>query len=234
MYTNETLKKYRLMMAKKVAEMLTHADTLHVSISNGNRKIGRVMNVSTPAILTCNNCGGCSRYCYDIKANFVYVNTVLPARAKNLAILTADRERFFREIDEKMSRRKKNKFFRWHVSGDIIDYDYFSRMVENARKHPDFIIWTYTKNYAVVNAYVSKNGVHSIPANFTIMFSEWDGMELENPFEFPIFTCKLKDGNKNHAPEFFSGLFKCPGNCDICKENHTGCIGGMDTFADEH
>jgi len=234
MYANETLKKYRLMMVKKVADMLTRVNDLHVSISNGNRKIGRVMNVSTPAILACKNCSGCAHYCYDIKANFVYINTVLPARAKNLAILTADRERFFREIDEKMNRRKKNKFFRWHVSGDIIDFDYFSRMVENARNHPNFIIWTYTKNYAVVNAYVAENGKDSIPSNFHIMFSEWDGMELVNPYDFPIFTCKLKDGNKNHKPEFFNSLFKCPGNCDICKEHGTGCIGGMDTYADEH
>lgn len=235
MYTNETLKKYYKLMNAKVAELMQQdVNTFKVTISNGNRKIGRVMNVSTPAGLTCGNCSHCLGYCYDIKANFVYSNTVLPARAKNFVIVMKNRDMFFQQIEDKISRRKANKFFRWHVAGEILDLDYFSRMVGIAKRHPDFIFWTYTKMYTIVNQYCDTNGRAAIPANFRIMFSEWDGMPLVNPYNFPIFTCKLKDGNKNHTADFFNTLYKCPGNCDICKECGRGCLAGESTYADEH
>lgn len=211
------------------------ADEITMCISSGNRKIGRVMNVSLMPIRTCHNCSECKLYCYDIKACLQYPDTVIGARMRNTILLEIDRDEFFRRINEKMSRRRKNKFFRWHVAGDIVDLDYFVRMVENAKKHPDFIIWTYTKNYAVVNEYCEIYGRDAIPENFHIMFSEWDGMTLDNPFSFPVFTCKMKDGNKNHPnAEYFDSLYKCPGNCDLCKAHKLGCIGGMDTYCDEH
>ena len=45
---------------------------------------------------------------------------------------------------------------------------------------------------------------------------------------------KLKDGNKNHPAEYFNSLYECPGNCDICKAIHRGCVAGENTFAKEH
>ena len=134
-----------------------------------------------------------------------------------------------------MSKRRTNKFFRFHVAGDIIDVDYFDRMVKLSRKHSDFVIWTYTKNYAVVNSYVQQHGLDAIPENLHVMFSEWDGMQLVNPYNFPVFTCKMKNGNINHPDaKYFDGLYKCPGNCDVCKELRAGCIAGMNTYCDEH
>ena len=235
------IEKIRKMMAiameygKKFGTM--DASEIAICISNGNRKIGRVMNVSLMPVMTCANCKECKYLCYDIKACLQYPDTVINARMRNTVLARDHREEFFHRIDEKMSRRRKNKYFRWHVAGDILDMDYFSRMVENARRHPDFVIWTYTKNYAIVNEYVSAHGgtiEAAIPANFHIMFSEWDGMELVNPYAFPIFTCKLKAGNKNHDPEFFNSLYKCAGNCDVCKACGRGCIVGESTYADEH
>lgn len=179
MYTKEGLKKYIDTMKETINDYSkTDIEQLHIVISSGNRKIGRVMNVSIPAGMTCGNCTGCLKYCYDIKACLQYKN------------------------------------------------------VMNARKHSDFTIWTYTKRYDIVNAYIAAG--NTIPANFHIMFSEWDGMPLYNPYNMPIFTCKLKAGNKNHNPEFFDTLHQCPGNCDICKTCGRGCIVGESTFANEH
>ena len=108
-------------------------------------------------------------------------------------------------------------------------------MIRIAKNHSDFVFWTYTKNYNLVNEYCKEYSKESIPANFHIMFSEWDGLTLNNPFNFPIFTCKMKDGNKNHPDKsYFDNMFKCPGNCDICKEYKLGCIAGINTYADEH
>ena len=238
MYSKESLEK----LSTHFAAAISRYDAYDVSgikacISAGNRKIGRVMNVSLPPVITCHNCKECKHFCYDIKACLQYSNTVVDARIRNYMILKKDRDEYFRRIDAAMNRRRRNKFFRWHVAGDIVDADYFRRMVENARRHPDFIIWTYTKNYNVVNEFVAENGGNrrvAIPANFIVMFSEWDGMPLVNPYDFPVFTCKLKNGNKNHPVEYFAALYRCPGNCDACKAARRGCIGGESTYCDEH
>ena len=204
-------------------------DSVRMAISQGNRKIGRVMNVSLPPILTCANCSECKFLCYDIKACNQYPNTVIDARARNLAILLEDRDAYFRQIDEAISRRRKNKFFRWHVAGDILDADYLANMVDIARAHPDFVFWTYTKNYGVVNEYCERRGGRSaIPENLSIMFSEWRGMPMSNPFHFPEFSVVFKDDEVKPVGHY------CPGNCDICKEQHRGCIAGETTYCHEH
>lgn len=202
-------------------------------ISNGNRKIGKVLNVSLAPILCCGNCSKCKLYCYDIKACLQHEN-VLDARAFNTALQEFDRDRFFRDIDDKMSRRRKNKYFRYHVSGDIPDMDYLKRMIKTAVDHPDFTIWTYTKMYSLVNQYCNENGRDAIPKNLHIMFSKWDGLPMDNPYKFPVFACRLKAGNVDTSEDWFAKVYKCPGNCDLCKEKKLGCIGGMDTYADEH
>ena len=187
-YSVETLRKIVLRMRALLAQyLLMPVETIKLCISTGNSKIGRVMNVSLPPILSCANCAGCSRICYDIKAIIQYASC-LDARVRNYAILLLDRARYFALIEQAISRRRTNKYFRWHVAGDIVDIDYFDNMVQIARRHPDFVFWTYTKNYKVVNAWCAEHGRDAIPSNFRIMFSEWRGMEMDNPYNFPKFS----------------------------------------------
>lgn len=237
-YKLESIKKMVEIMTSKRAELEARKlDDVKMCISRGNRKIGRVMNVSLPPVLSCGNCKECMHYCYDIKACLQYPQTVIDARMRNYVIMCGNRRRYFDEIDAAISRRRTNKMFRWHVAGDIVDLDYFAEMVEMARRHPDFIFWTYTKMYHVVNRYVAENGgcrFIAIPSNFTVMFSEWDGMALDNPYGFPTFSVKMKDGNKNHPAEYFDGIYRCPGNCDVCKMAGRGCPYGESCYADEH
>lgn len=232
MYSKESIRKMLQLMAAKRAyyEAIAAAD-IDICISKGNRKIGRVMNVSLPPVMTCANCAECMFYCYDVKACLQYPETVIDARIRNLAILMQDRDDYFARIDAAMSRRRKNKYFRWHVAGDIIDADYFARMLDNARRHPDFIIWTYTKNYDVVNAYIAEHGRDAIPANFTVMFSEWRGLEMRNPYGLPEFRVVMKDDAEKPDP---ATHHYCPGNCDICKATGRGCPAGETTYCREH
>jgi hypothetical protein len=145
MYNPDSIKKYLAKMTAAINNYDTiPAAELTVCISKGNRKIGRVMNVSIPPIMTCAHCQECKSICYDIKANLQYLN-VVNARAKNHSILKRDRAEYFGQIENAISRRQKNKFFRWHVAGDIIDMDYFENMVAIAARHSDFVFWTYTK-----------------------------------------------------------------------------------------
>ena len=228
MYSIETLRKVVRLMNERGAELNSvPVEQIKICISKGNRKIGRVMNVSLPPILSCANCAGCSKLCYDIKACAQYPNTVIDARMRNMSILKRDRARYFALIDAAISRRRSHKFFRWHVAGDILDADYFSNMVAIAARHPDFTFWTYTKNYAVVNAWCAEHGRENIPANFSIMFSEWRGMPMDNPYKFPEFSVVFKD---EVAPQGFY----CPGNCDICKSAGRGCVVGESVYCMEH
>lgn len=228
MYKNETIRKViNNLKAKVMFYEVKDVSDIKMCISDGNKKIGRVLNVSLPPIITCPNCSHCQKLCYDIKACNQYPNTVVDARARNLAILNKNRDEYFGRIEDKISRRRKNKYFRWHVAGDIVDYNYFERMVEMARRHPEFIFWTYTKAYGTVNEYVKRNGRDTIPANFSIMFSEWRGMPMENPYGFPEFKVVFKDEEEPKG-------FYCPSNCDICKEAHRGCPYGETTYCKEH
>lgn len=205
-------------------------DEITMCISSGNSKIGRVMNVSLMPVMTCGNCKECKYLCYDIKACNQYPNTVIDARMRNTVLLRRDRSEYFRRINAALSRRRKNKYFRWHVAGDIVDIDYFDRMVELARKHPDFIFWTYTKMYRVVNEWCLMNGGtrDAIPGNLHIMFSEWRGMPMLNPHGFPEFRVVFKSDAVKPAG------FYCPGNCDVCKAAGRGCLAGETTYCNEH
>lgn len=229
MFKPETIEKARKDMLAEIRN-LRNANDIKLAISYGNKKIGRVMNVSIAPLLSCLN-GPCWSFCYDIKAVVQYAN-VRSARCRNYVLAVLYRDIYFNRIKKAISKRRKNKFFRWHVGGDMIDYDYFCRTVEIAREFPEFKFWTYTKKYHFVNKWISENG--ALPNNYKVMFSEWDGVELSNPYDQPTFSCKLKAGNKNHPAEYFESLYKCPGNCDICKAINRGCLAGEHTYADEH
>ena len=222
---------------------LRNGENLRVCISKGNKKIGRVMNVSLMPIITCANCAECKKLCYDIKACFQYKG-VIPARMRNTILMRENIVEYFHQIDVAMTRRKKNKYFRWHVAGDIPTMEYFENMIDLAAKHPDFVIWTYTKNYSLVNEYVSNHGGFDclgfrsngtvflkVAPNLSIMFSEWRGLPLVNPYGFPVFSVVFKDDKVKPDPK---KNHYCPGNCDICKAKKRGCPYGENTFANEH
>lgn len=227
-FTQKSLKK----LAKLFNQFLKNyenvaTEDIPMCISNGNVKIGRVMNVSLAPILSCGNCSECQFWCYDIKACLQYTKTVVDARIRNWVIFIRDRDEFFRRIEDKLRRRRKNKYFRWHVAGDIVDLDHFIRMVEVAKNHPDFIFWTYTKMYAIVNEFCDKYGKETIPSNFSVMFSEWRGLPMDNPYGFAEFRVRF-DGE----PE--PPCYHCPGNCDVCKKGNRGCLGQETTYNDIH
>lgn len=214
-YTPESLKKFYDSARALIEFYMEDPDGLKICITPGNSKIGHVLNVSLLPIFTClTNCQYCKFWCYDIKACLQYLN-VLKARARNTVLLWCNRDSYFQQIENKLSHRRKNFYFRWHVSGDIIDKKYFCRMVDIANKYPNFTFWTYTKQYAIINAYCDEYGKDSIPGNLSVMFSEWDGIKLVNPYNFPVFH--VVDDIKT------AKTYICPGNCEVCLKNRRGC-----------
>lgn len=230
--TGKAKGSYKRAIDKAVAHFMEQAEGIKLCISTGNSKIGHALNVSLPCGAGyCGNCSGCSAYCYDIRDGLRYGKNVINARARNYALLKKDRDNYFEQIAQKMTRRRKNFYLRFHVGGEIPDYDYFCRMVEIARAFPHFTIWTYTKMYGFVNLYVMEHGgtrEKAIPANLHIMFSEWYPMPITNPYNFPEFRFVPKEKQPN--PD----IYICPGNCDICKAAGRGCIAGETTQGLEH
>lgn len=238
-YQKETISRYvkkaraavraaRVRIAKQIK-----SGKVLARVATGNKKVGKSLNINTLAVLTCGGmCSkcGCKYYCYAIK-DALRFKTCMNARAVNTALALYNRERFFADVAKVISRRRSFRYIRWHVSGEIIDLDYFAGMVEIARAFPDRVFWTYTKQYGIVNSYVAEHGNDrraAIPDNFTVMFSDWDGFPMDNRYGFPVFRF-YPSGKQIPA-----GQFVCPGNCDICKAGACGCVAGQSASVMEH
>lgn len=182
-----------------------------VSISQGNAKMGAIPSVSLPPIVTCKNCATCAKKCYAAKLCRIYPS-VKKAYENNLSILKEDRNAYFQQIK---ASAMLTKYFRFHVSGDIIDTDYLDRMCKLARELKETRFLAFTKNYEDVNEYF-KN--HKKPANLKLIFSlPFDGCNIDNPHNLPTAAVILK-GNQ---PK--DNYKVCGGNCSECACKGVGC-----------
>lgn len=84
------------------------------------------------------------------------------------------------------------------------------------------------KNYKLVNEYCEAYGKETIPANLSIMFSEWKGMPMINPYNFPEFRCIMPG---EWIPE---GFTECPGDCEKCTAGKSGCPYGKNKYVHLH
>lgn len=193
-------------MTKKAVE-----NTLKVSISYGNRKMGSIPSVSLPPVVTCKNCESCAKKCYALKLCRIYPS-VRDAYNRNFDILWNDRDSYFAQVK---AVAMVNRFFRFHVSGDIVDADYLDRMVKLARECKGTEFLAFTKNYGDCNAYFAK---HRKPKNLHLIFSlPFDGANIENPHDLPTARVILK-GNEPKATDKV-----CGGNCTECACKGVGC-----------
>jgi len=218
----KVVKKLKESMAKF---MEMPFEKLKIHISKGNSKIGHTHNFSLAPIVTCSNCQKCKYSCYDVKACNQYKN-VVTARAENTVMVLKNMSGTFDQIDEYMAKRKRNFFFRFHVSGEIINSDYFTHVVKIGMKYYNWRVLIYTKNYEIINNWIDENGKY--PENLTVMFSKWYGLPCNNPHNLPTFTC-FPEG-----AEPLKGAWHCPGNCDICKNAKRGCFYGESAWTYEH
>lgn len=185
-----------------------------VSISPGNSKLGAIPSVSLPSIKTCIQCD-CNTKCYARKIERLRKN-VKQAYERNLSILRSDPDEYWREIKAHLML---SRYFRFHVSGDIPDNEYFKNMVSVTDECPHCEVLCFTKKYDIVNEYVAKHGMNAIPKNLHIVFSGWVGLRMVNPFCFPEAHVKYRDGSTTARHDAKS----CGGNCYGCVTTETGC-----------
>jgi hypothetical protein len=183
---------------------------MKVCISIGNGKMGKIPSTSFPPGTTCPHiCPGC----YATKLCRIYPN-VRESYERNWKIWNEDPDEFFRQVKEAVA---KNRFFRFHVSGDIPSPDYLERMVETANENPHCQILAFTKRYGFVNDFIRNGG--EIPKNLHIIFSKWRGFPMENPYNLPEAHIRYKDGETTANDD----AIECYGNCTDCSVAGCGC-----------
>ena len=196
--------------------------------------MGNVPSVSLPSVITCRECD-CNKKCYARKIERLRP-AVRNAYQNNLKILQTDPDVFWREVEASIMM---SRFFRFHVSGDIPSEEYFRKMVEIANRNPHCQILCFTKKYEIVNesirwmylASIAGTTIHPtfgnvslmadavIPENLHIIFSAWVGLDMVNPFSFPVAHVRFKNGETT-AP---ADAKECAGNCTECAVSDGGC-----------
>lgn len=185
-----------------------------VSISKGNSKMGAVPSVSLPPIVTCKDANGnpppCAAKCYAAKLCRLR-KTVREAYARNLEIWTADPATYELQVKAAASM---TRFFRWHVSGDLISMDYLKMVVRVARELPHTEFLMFTKRFDLVNDFTY---CEDIPGNLHIIFSAWPGMDTPNPHDYPVAHVVFR------GEEPADSWKVCGGNCTECACRGVGC-----------
>lgn len=202
-----------------------------VSISKGNSKMGSIQSVSLPARLTCRDDCECFLKCYAWKLERLRPN-VRNAYANNLKILREDPDTYWREVEAAIMQ---SRFFRFHVSGDIPDAEYFYQMLEVTERNPHCNVLCFTKRYELVNSSLDtlKENGKWIPQNLQLLFSPWRGLKMENPYNLPEAHVRYRDGSTTARPD----AWNCGGNCTECAITHEGCWilqPGQQVVFDEH
>lgn len=189
---------------------MKNTQTNKISISAGNIKMGAVPSISLPPVLTCAENCTCAKKCYAARMCRIRKN-VREAYNKNLEVLNADPEAFWLQIKV---AAMMTRYFRYHVSGDIVNADYLANMCKLAEELKGTTFLAFTKKYDLVNEYAN---AHAIPENLKLIFSEWPGMTMENPHNFPVAHVIFK------GCEPAEGWKICGGNCAECACRGVGC-----------
>lgn len=173
--------------------------------------MGAIPSVSLPACTTCNPSAPCFKLCYAAKISRIY-KTTAAAYQRNLDILNSNPGEYWQQVKQAATTAR---FFRYHVSGDIPNAEYFKNMIITAEALPHTSFLAFTKQYNIVNDYLSAGGV--IPPNLKIIFSNWGAWKCDNPHGLPVCEVILK----GDAPADDWKI--CGGNCTACACRGIGC-----------
>ena len=182
-----------------------------VSISRGNSKLGAIPSVSLPACSTCRPDAPCYKTCYARRLAARREN-VRTAYYNNMEILLSDPALYWLQVRAAASMVR---WFRFHVSGDLVNAEYWTEVVNTARQLPHTNFLIFTKRFEIVNDWLDAGG--KIPRNLKVIFSNWFDWKCENPHKLPV--CEVI----NDADEAPKGWKVCGGSCTACACRGCGC-----------
>ena len=111
--------------------------------------MGSIKSISMPRIKTCALGVPCAKMCYV--GHFDWRTTVRNAYDNNLKLWLTDPDGFEMQAT---AAAYGSFYFRWHVSGDIVDMPYLEMMCRIAVKLPRTQFLAFTKKYNLINAFV--------------------------------------------------------------------------------
>ena len=191
-----------------------------LTLTEGNDKMGRVMNISLPPPCSCNTDMPCfrERKCYAMKHAYLPYKSVKKCWDGNYHVWQTEGPCiYFGAVKEAIAKRKP-ALFRWHVGGDIPgrlpgeDDAYIGGMVNVADHFPDTVFWAFTKRYDTArrNAKMIRSA-----KNLNVVLSAWPGVKLDGRTRRAWPVCYVYDP-KNPDPRIPAGAFHCEGGCDKC------------------
>ena len=184
-----------------------------VTISRGNAKMGIIQSVSLPVGTTCNPEAPCYKACYARRLS-ARRKTVRDSYERNFTIWKTSPQIYKLQVKAAASMQR---FFRYHVAGDIPDKSYLDMMVEIANELPGCSFLTFTKQYELVNDWIKNNG--NLPDNLHIIFSVWRGFDCPNIYNLPEAHVRYRNGERTARED----AKQCGGNCTECCMIGDGC-----------
>ena len=191
-----------------------------LTLTDGNGKLGRVMNISLPPRLSCDTSMPCfsARRCYALRHAYLPYKEVRAAWDGNYAVWCREGPAAYFGAVKKAVAGRRPAMFRWHVGGDVPDLvpgeadAYIGGMVDVADRFPDTVFWAFTKRYGAArrNAKIIRSA-----GNLNVVLSAWPGVRLDGRTRRAWPVCYLDDP-KAPDPRIPEGAFRCPGGCDKC------------------
>jgi ribosomal protein S15P/S13E len=146
--------------------------------------------------------------CYALKGRYRMPN-VANAMAERLAMI--DQPNWIDVMVAEISRVRE-KHFRWHDSGDLQSMQHLQKIVEIARRLPEYRFWLPTKEYALLRDFNEE-----FPPNLTVRVSatKIDGKAPTYPLTSTVHKQAEPIG---FACEAYTRKGKC-GDCRACWDN---------------
>ena len=182
-----------------------------ITISKGNNKLGVIPSVSLPAWVTCRKDAPCYKSCYARRLA-ARREGVRHSYEKNLEVLENNPATYWAQVRGAVAF---SRYFRFHVSGDIPNREYFAEMVKTAEDFPFCNMLVFTKQFEIVNEWLSEG--RKIPDNLKVIFSNWERWKCHNPHNLPV--CEVIKTEEDALESWKI----CGGNCSECACRGIGC-----------
>lgn len=186
-----------------------------ICISTSNEKLGSIPSIEQLTLISCRQDAPCMKKCYANKGRYLFINNRI-SRISAYMLYKQNPVKYFSDIIEALKPSLENNtrgyfFVRWHSTGEIVDKNYFNGVVRVAEAIPETTFMIFTKKFWIINDFVKNGGL--IPDNLKIIFSSWNGLEVPNPYKFPVSYVKEK---KNDLQDFPKNAQMCGGSCVGC------------------
>lgn len=186
-----------------------------MTITRGNSKLGKVLNLSLPPGVTCRKNAPCLKNCYANNHAYRLYGGTRRAWDTNLLLYRTDPGKFWTQLHSRILRARNCRLFRWHVGGDIPDMDYLTGMRMLAVTFPRVQFLCFTKRYELVESWLDLWKPVKLPANLHLVMSAWPGLEIPRSLTRKFPVAWMRDPCKQDIPIPESAQ-ECPGGCDRC------------------